>query len=80
MAYRCTDCRQKIIGEWYMVRDEVWHSSRVPQRYLLCIGCLEARLGRRLAPRDFTDCPANTSDEFHRTPRLINRLGMAQRS
>jgi hypothetical protein len=45
----CRDCAaDTFIGEWYMVRDEVWplgfHDG------VLCIGCLEQRIGRRLVP------------------------------
>ena len=41
---------------------------------LLCIGCLECRLGRRLTPDDFDDWPVNEPHPDH-TARLANRLG-----
>jgi hypothetical protein len=52
--------------EYYLVRDEVWAAASGPAitgpvtgphasaAHWLCIGCLEARLGRRLEPGDFT--------------------------
>ena len=45
------------LGEWYMVKDKVWEQawagrrkswqSKVPGQEILCIGCLEQRIGRR---------------------------------
>jgi hypothetical protein len=43
-----------------------------PTEYFLCIGCLEARLGRTLTPGDFTDCPLNVPSP-NDTPRLRSR-------
>ena len=51
--------------EWYMVIDEVWDAA-VPEEadavsitVFLCVGCLEARLGRQLEPGDFPASPIN---------------------
>jgi len=56
----CLDCGRDtfVLCEYYMVSDELWDSV-VFGRGLLCIGCLEARLGHRLDPADFIDCPCN---------------------
>src|SRR5262245_60987275 len=84
----CLDCgvNTSEIGEFYMVRSDVW--TRAVKRDLrradltwgtlacagcLCIGCLEARLGRLLCRDDFTDVELNTREEF-RSPRLRDRL------
>jgi hypothetical protein len=40
---------------------------------LLCIGCLERRLGRELEPVDFTDAPLNYGSR--KSERLRQRLG-----
>ena len=51
----CADCHTETLSaegasnEYYMVRDEVWEAARMGRRGYLCIGCLEARLGRQLA-------------------------------
>lgn len=45
--------------------------------HYLCIGCLEARLGRRLAPADFPGLPINLADWHRKTARLADRLGGA---
>jgi len=62
------------IKEYYMVRDAVWIAARGPLLGMLCIGCLEARLGRRLVPDDFASVPLNTG-RGHRSARLLERLG-----
>ena len=52
----CVDCGVHTIkiGEFYMVHS---HASPLdPRGGMLCIGCLEERIGRRLSPADFTDC------------------------
>ena len=40
---------------------------------VLCVGCLEHRLGRTLTRADFTDCRLNDPDEFT-SARLRSRL------
>ena len=42
-------------------------------REVLCIGCLEHRLGRTLTRNDFTDCRLNAPNEFT-SARLRSRL------
>ena len=56
----CVDCNMDTFpndartSEWYMVHDSVWLAAGMPKREpmtespgdFLCIGCLEARLGR----------------------------------
>ena len=73
-----------------MVTDEIWAQAGMetdlipwyrpdgtpvgPHDYL-CVGCLEARLGRELTAADFTDAPINGPAYMHRnTPRLNGRL------
>ena len=56
--------------EWYMVRDHLWPRDCE----YLCVGCLEARLGRELRPADFASVPVNRPSP-RMTPRLRNRLG-----
>jgi hypothetical protein len=42
---------------------------------MLCIGCLEVRVGRRLEPSDFSDAPINYPGFLKRSERLSDRLG-----
>lgn len=51
----CMDCNLNTseLSEFYMLNDEIWLRA-VPGRLgMLCIGCVEARLRRRLRPGDF---------------------------
>lgn len=84
----CTDCGVNTIwlGESYMVRKDVWDQAwlgAAPQtrmeRRILCIGCLEARIGRRLSVDDFYPVPINDPDDPRMalvpvSDRLRNRL------
>jgi hypothetical protein len=65
-----------------MVHDRLWAAAGLDPDALhmdgdgdyLCIGCLEARIGRRLGPGDFTGAPVNDPHPWN-TPRLAARLG-----
>ena len=80
----CVDCHASIRDEFYMVHDSVWRKARMGEfAGFLCVGCLEKRIGRRLRPADFTDCPMNKPDFTYRdgrpvpkSHRLRNRLGI----
>ncbi len=62
--------------EWYVVRDEVWKQATSDERGILCIGCLEERLGRQLTPQDFADLPINKATAVD-TARLGERKGLS---
>jgi hypothetical protein len=84
---RCRDCRWQTLSakpgvrcESYMVTDDVWTAAGDPQGFL-CIGCLEARIGRRLTRADFDDVMMNdlsiTDADYAwswRSDRLRDRL------
>ena len=58
----CIDCGVDCIelAEYYMVTDACWERAGMdPHGGMLCVGCLEKRLGKHLQPRNFTDCPLN---------------------
>lgn len=47
--------------EVFHVSEEVWQSSGLGETDgVLCVGCLEKRIGRRLRPRDFPKHELNT--------------------
>jgi hypothetical protein len=73
----CGDCDGDVfeLGERFMVRDEAWPIR--PDGGVLCVGCLEARLGRRLTPEDFIDCGCNRPGRH--SARLIARMGRRAR-
>jgi hypothetical protein len=68
----CKDCGIDAVeaGEWFMLRDDVW-AQAAESDAVLCIGCVEVRLGRRLAPGDFLDVPLN---QCRGSARMRSRL------
>lgn len=75
----CDDCENDVkgLGEFhYKVKSEIWlkvaKSSEV-----LCIGCLEKRLQRRLNINDFTNESINRRNFGKKSARLLNRLSKA---
>jgi len=57
----CLDCGVNTdeIGEYYMLTSEVWKEVVPDLTGMLCISCVELRLGRQLWPEDFMDAPLN---------------------
>jgi hypothetical protein len=54
--WHCLDCGidTLAIGEYpYHLRDELWHAVVPSGRGMLCLECLEVRLGRPLRKKDF---------------------------
>lgn len=75
----CIDCGVHTvqIGEYYNVHDRIWEESG-GEDGLLCIGCLENRLGRMLVPDDFGYCLINWDPLYFRSARFFDRLGWGQ--
>jgi hypothetical protein len=46
----------------------------VREHEILCIGCLESRIGRTLCRTDFIDVPLNDPNKFQLSDRLRDRL------
>ena len=77
-AFDCVDCNVNTLhnGEYYMLRDEVWEATGLSSG-MLCVGCAEHRLGRRLRACDFADALINVPGGVPWNPqsvRLLNRL------
>lgn len=72
---QCVDCAVDTweIAEYYMVTDDVWRWYGAGPG-MLCIGCLERRMGRSLTAADFTMAPINTDIDFRRSQLLQERL------
>lgn len=63
------------VAERYLFDAPVYYYLDVIQWYgMLCIGCVEHRLGRELKTYDFLDCPLNGDPDLERSPRLQARL------
>jgi hypothetical protein len=55
----CLDCRKDThkLDEYYMVVNRVWKRANPAGRGMLCIKCLETRLGRKLGHKDSCGAP-----------------------
>jgi len=60
-----------------MVTDAVWAEAGAGSD-VLCVGCLEERVGRSLEPADFPPLPVNDDDETD-SVRLRTRKGSGRR-
>ena len=61
------------INEYYMVQNKIWDKVNPQIEGMLCIGCLEDRMGRKLKPKDFTKCPVNDGI-FGMSERMRERI------
>lgn len=78
VIYPCADCGVSTfdIGEYYMVQDDIWKHvwKGRRRRPFLCIGCLEARLGRMLVASDFMDARVNDLADLGISTRMRDRM------
>ena len=86
-GFKCADCLTNTsrIGEYFMVTKEIWSLAwsgwrrprdgvRRGRQSMLCIRCLERRIGRTLTHADFTDAPVNDPGWSDKSERLLDRL------
>lgn len=75
MKWLCVDCGDTTNLEHYFVNSDVWfRQARMPEAGMLCIGCLENRIQRRLVPDDFTDAHINNPKTHSMSSRLLSRI------
>ena len=81
--FECVDCGQDTSlaasREYYMVKLPIWlQAGMIYEGGMLCIWCLESRIGRQLTTSDFDmDLPINTLQKGPfsvRSERLKNRI------
>ena len=72
--FMCLDCRVDTgkIGEHYMLVDSTWRQAHDSAVGMLCIGCIELRLGRRLVKADFNSSHVNNIKNM--SNRLVERI------
>jgi len=58
----CDDCGKTVIdrADYYMIKDELW-SEFGNEKGMLCLACMEKRLGREITHDDLTNCAVNWS-------------------
>lgn len=89
-VFDCHDCGVNTaeIGEFYMIHHALWRNA-IPNNpeAMLCIGCVEERLGFELTSVDFIDAPINRAPysfpsrpDMERSDRLNRRLGIPEGS
>lgn len=64
--WQCKDCKiDTYQGDknYYMVRKDIWEAHGA-DKGMLCIDCLEQRLGRPLKGVDFTNAPINYMNSY----------------
>jgi len=78
-SFLCLDCGvdTDAIDEYYHVTNELWARANPDRAGMLCIGCLEKRLGRELTPDDF---PNGADRSSPKSERLLKRLGDSRKS
>ena len=72
LRFRCVDCGKDTGGgEYYTVDDDLWAASGMePHGGMLCLSCLEKRIGRPLTEEDFTAIrPSASAWERHLAAR-----------
>ncbi|QSM01148.1 hypothetical protein SEA_NANOSMITE_124 [Mycobacterium phage Nanosmite] len=74
--FLCADCGVDTgkINEFYFIRTDLWLSVMPSIDGMLCVGCIEIRLGRRLVSTDFTNASINSLYHGRKSDRLVNRL------
>jgi hypothetical protein len=77
----CMDCDTNTmdIDEYYMLKFEVWFSIVPEDNGMLCIECVEKRLGRQLTSNDFLSCILNEEGwNQPRSDKLKDRMGFME--
>ncbi len=87
MLKDCQVCGQDTTKEFLMLQEPLWErvilglpnpgpmymaGGVIYGGQLLCIGCIEDALGRKLGPADFTDAPCHRL--YEASDRLLDRL------
>jgi hypothetical protein len=74
--FYCLDCGVDTgkIGEFYFIKTELWLKVVGTTKGMLCIGCLEKRMERRLCKTDFTSATINNPRFVPKSQRLMDRL------
>ena len=74
---RCLGCGLDTVAarEYYLLHDDVWAQTGIgPSEGVLCIGCVEGHIGRRLNRWDFASAPVNDERVSTHSRRLRSRL------
>jgi len=72
----CLDCSSDTgkMHEHYFVQTDIWMAAVGSKIGMLCVGCLEKRLGRMLKGSDFPDVHINDPKLYPMSDRLRSRI------
>lgn len=73
----CKDCGKNTRiddKDYYMINDVLWKIYGVGEG-MLCMDCMEKRIGRKLIAMDLTMCPLNTHYNYY-TKSILVRAGI----
>lgn len=73
----CLDCKIDTgkAGEHYMLVDKTWALVHNSNKGMICVGCVEKRLGRKLNSSDFNDSHVNRiKPGEYKSTRLMERI------
>ena len=72
----CLDCKIDTgkAHEHYFVHTSLWLRAVGSKTGMLCVGCLEGRIGRRLEGSDFSTAHINNPKLYPMSDRLRNRI------
>lgn len=74
--WACKDCGKDTwvdLKDYYMVEDKTWDKYGLGKKCgMLCINCLEQRLGHKLGTHEITFCPLNLDNPY--TFKIIKKV------
>ena len=71
--WKCFDCSKDTllnVKDYYMITNELWIKYGV-ENNMLCMNCIEKRLGHKLRKEDLTDCSLNYFNPY--TLKILNK-------
>lgn len=76
--FLCMDCGKDTnkSNEYYSLKRRVWRKANPLIARMLCLSCVERRLGRDLTAADFSRAPINAENALA-CPQLAARLSRA---
>jgi hypothetical protein len=74
--FLCLDCSVDTARahEHYMLNDQTWKLTGLGKFGMLCIGCVEDRIGRKLVAADFNNSYLNKPRTGSISARLLDRM------
>lgn len=73
--WNCVDCGRNTKLEHYFVNEDVWFVlAKMPEQGMLCVNCIEKRIGRQLTSSDFTQAHINNPRTNAMTNQLRSRI------